>query len=155
MHSTEICIGESSVVAAVKSHRNFERTLKNRSLDLALARPPFKTQSSLMRIDGDEFLNTVALYLPHYDEDGLKKVVDKLTTPDPFSLPPVEVERGEDLVTLRRREGCGDPVHRARGGIDPPEVGQEVRRTPDEARALPDQGQGDLCKRAVHRSGNG
>ena len=55
MHSTEICIGESSVVAAAKSHRNFERTLKNRSLDLALARPAFKTQPGLMRIDRDEF----------------------------------------------------------------------------------------------------
>src|SRR6478609_8808581 len=51
----EICIGESSVVAAAESHRNFERTLKNRSLDLALARPPFETQPGLVRIDGNEF----------------------------------------------------------------------------------------------------
>src|SRR5438067_12052321 len=51
----EICIGESSVVAAAKSHGNFERTLKNRSLDLALARPSFKTQPGFTRIDRDEF----------------------------------------------------------------------------------------------------
>lgn len=54
------------------------------------------------RIDGDEFLNTVALYLPHYDREGLKNVIDRLTKPDPEFMPPVDVERGEDLVTLVR-----------------------------------------------------
>src|SRR6267142_4181976 len=51
----EICIGESSVVAAVESHGNFERTLKNRSLDFVLPYPSFKTQPGLMGIDRDEF----------------------------------------------------------------------------------------------------
>src|SRR6266480_1928236 len=50
-----LSIGRSSVAGAAKSNRNFERTLKNRSLDLALARSPFKTQPGLMRIDCDEF----------------------------------------------------------------------------------------------------
>jgi type III restriction enzyme len=54
------------------------------------------------RIDADEYLNTVSLYLPHYDETGLKKVLDRLTTPDPDILPPVEVRPGEDIVTLNR-----------------------------------------------------
>lgn len=57
------------------------------------------------RIESDEFLNTVALYLPHYDEEGLKRVVDQLMTPDPDFLPPVEVERGENMATLSRRGG--------------------------------------------------
>ncbi len=55
------------------------------------------------RIESDELLNTVALYLPHYDEDGLKRVVDFLTTPNPDVLPPADIELGEDVVTLSRR----------------------------------------------------
>ncbi len=54
------------------------------------------------RIDSDERLNTVVLYLPHYDEAGLKKVVDRLTTPDPNILPPTEVRMGERALTLER-----------------------------------------------------
>jgi type III restriction enzyme len=54
------------------------------------------------RIDSDERLNTVTLYLPHYDEAGLKKVVDRLTTPDPTILPPTEVRMGEQALTLKR-----------------------------------------------------
>src|SRR5215831_19744768 len=44
-----------SSVSAAESDRNFDGTLKNRSLDFAVARSPFKTQPSLMRINGDEF----------------------------------------------------------------------------------------------------
>jgi type III restriction enzyme len=54
------------------------------------------------RVDSDEHLNTVALYLPHYDEAGLKKVVDKLTSKDPNVLPPSDFEKGEDVVPLCR-----------------------------------------------------
>jgi type III restriction enzyme len=54
------------------------------------------------RIDADEYLNTVALYLPHYDETGLHRVVDRLTAPDPDILPPVSIVKGEDLITLHR-----------------------------------------------------
>lgn len=60
------------------------------------------------RIDSDEHLNTVALYLPHYDEAGLKKVVDRLTAPDYNVLPPVRVEKGEDLVTLGKAENSDE-----------------------------------------------
>ena len=56
------------------------------------------------RISSDEFLNSVALYLPHYDEQGLHRVIDKLTTPDAEIMPPVDVEKGADLVTLSRSE---------------------------------------------------
>lgn len=54
------------------------------------------------RIGSDEHLNTVVLYLPHYNEAGLKKVVDRLTTPDPTILPPTEVRLGEQALTLER-----------------------------------------------------
>ncbi len=57
------------------------------------------------RISGDEFLNSVALYLPHYDEGGLKRVIASLTTPDPDILPPVDIERGEDILTFTRSSG--------------------------------------------------
>jgi type III restriction enzyme len=54
------------------------------------------------RIASDEFLNTVALYLPHYDEEGLDAVIARLITPDPDILPPVRVEKGENMVVLNR-----------------------------------------------------
>lgn len=60
------------------------------------------------RIDSDEHLNTVALYLPHYDEAGLKKVVDQLTDPEHYVVPPIKVEKGEDVVTLVRAENSDE-----------------------------------------------
>jgi type III restriction enzyme len=60
------------------------------------------------RVDSDEHLNTVALYLPHYDEAGLKKVVDKLTSKDPNVLPPSDFEKGEDVVSLGRAPGSDE-----------------------------------------------
>lgn len=56
------------------------------------------------RIEQRDFLNTVALYLPHYDADGLRKVVDNLKG-DPDIVPPTEVEMGKTQVTLVRRAG--------------------------------------------------
>lgn len=52
------------------------------------------------RIEDDEFLGSVALFLPHYDEEGLKAIVDKLEDPDTGS--PVKVERNADLVLYER-----------------------------------------------------
>jgi type III restriction enzyme len=60
------------------------------------------------RVDSDEYLNTVALYLPHYDQAGLKRVVTRLTTPDPDILPPVRVEKGDDMITLSRAAGTDE-----------------------------------------------
>lgn len=57
------------------------------------------------RIDADEHLNTVALYLPHYNEKELNAVVDKLKANDPDLMPPTQVVEGEETVTLRRAEG--------------------------------------------------
>ena len=58
------------------------------------------------RIEDDEFLGSVALFLPHYDEDGLKAIVEKLEDPDTGS--PVKVERKADLALYARAEDKAD-----------------------------------------------
>ncbi len=52
------------------------------------------------RVEGNELLNGVPLYLPHYDRIGLRAIVDKLN--DPENSPPTEIIEGSQLVTLRR-----------------------------------------------------
>jgi type III restriction enzyme len=59
------------------------------------------------RIDSDESLNSVALYLPYYDHATVKKIVDRLTG-DPSVMPPTDVREGADRVRLRPREGAED-----------------------------------------------
>ena len=54
------------------------------------------------RVEDDEFLGSVALFLPHYDENGLKSIVSKLEDPDTGS--PVKVERRAELALYRRAE---------------------------------------------------
>jgi type III restriction enzyme len=49
------------------------------------------------RILSDDFLNSVSLYLPNWDEDALDQVVDHLTSSE--DAIPTTVERGENLVT--------------------------------------------------------
>lgn len=54
------------------------------------------------RIEGSELLNSVSLYLPHYDADGLSRVVNHLKQGDPMELPPTDVDDGAKLVTFKR-----------------------------------------------------
>lgn len=55
------------------------------------------------RVEEHELLNTVALYLPHFDKEGVQSVVDRLKS-DPDTVPPTDVETdGNSLVTLTRR----------------------------------------------------
>jgi type III restriction enzyme len=56
------------------------------------------------RIIDNEVLNTVALYLPHYDAKGLDRVIAKLSKPDD-GMPPVTIEDSDDLAELHRRMG--------------------------------------------------
>jgi len=56
------------------------------------------------RVEGSDLLNTVALYLPHYDRTGLHAIVDKLN--DPEIATPTEVIEGSRLVTLKQ-----NPAH--------------------------------------------
>jgi len=53
-------------------------------------------------VSTDEHLNTVSLYLPHYDKKGLAKVIDRLQADDPTNMPPVKIREGGDRVTLGR-----------------------------------------------------
>jgi type III restriction enzyme len=54
------------------------------------------------RVEGDLRLNTVALYLPYYDEESLNQVIDYLESPDPAVGLPSGVRRGENLVEVAR-----------------------------------------------------
>lgn len=56
------------------------------------------------RIVDNETLNTVALYLPHYDAKGLERVVAKLSKPDD-GMPPVQIEESDDVAELHRAKG--------------------------------------------------
>lgn len=56
------------------------------------------------RIVDDEKLNTVPLYLPHYDRKNLDKIIKKLSKPDDGTAP-VEVELGEEVIDLHRAAG--------------------------------------------------
>jgi type III restriction enzyme len=53
-------------------------------------------------IEGQDFLNTVSLYLPHYDKEGLTAILEKLNNPDPEIGSAVDVEDGTKLVSLIR-----------------------------------------------------
>lgn len=57
------------------------------------------------RIVDDELLNTVKLYLPHYDSKELEKIIARLSKPDD-GLAPIDVHKGEDVVELRRASGA-------------------------------------------------
>ena len=59
------------------------------------------------RIDADEHLNTVALYLPFYDADAVDKVVTRLTG-DPDLVPPMEVRKGRTGMSLIRASGADE-----------------------------------------------
>ena len=56
------------------------------------------------RIDANEHLNTVALYLPFYDSDTVEKIVKRLTG-DPGIMPPTKVREGKESVMLQRNAG--------------------------------------------------
>lgn len=52
-----------------------------------------------------ELLNSVALFLPYYDRDALDQIIERLSRPDPDQgLPGIKVERGNNLVELKRNE---------------------------------------------------
>jgi len=53
-------------------------------------------------VSASEFLNSVCLYLPYYDEQALDSAIEFLTKPDPEVGFPTRVQRGEKLVTLKR-----------------------------------------------------
>lgn len=65
------------------------------------------------RVEERELLNTVALYLPYFDQQGVQKIVDRLRS-DPDTVPPTEVETdGNSLVTLTRRTDAAADAFKA------------------------------------------
>jgi type III restriction enzyme len=64
-------------------------------------------------VETSDFLNSVALYLPHYDQPGLNRVIERLTKQDPEIMPPVEFRRGEDQVTVVRSPKVQERVFKA------------------------------------------
>ena len=53
-------------------------------------------------VSASDFLNSVSLYLPYYDDDSLKEVIEYLTDPDPEIGFPTRVQRGDNLATFKR-----------------------------------------------------
>jgi type III restriction enzyme len=55
-------------------------------------------------ITSNDFLNTVSLYLPHFDKKALTKVIEYLSKPDTGVVVPPEIVEGDDLLELPRDE---------------------------------------------------
>jgi type III restriction enzyme len=55
-------------------------------------------------IHTNDFLNSVALYLPHYDRKALKKVIDYLSKPETGLAAPPEIVEGDELQDLTRNQ---------------------------------------------------
>ena len=67
-------------------------------------------------VPGNDFLNSVALYLPEYDRDAVESVIKRLQQPDPEAgLPGTDVQSGNDLVELRRAAGLDEVFAAAQG----------------------------------------
>ena len=92
------------------------------------------------RVEKDESLNSVSLFLPHYDTKGVASVVDRLTDSDHEFVPPTQVQTSADAVTLHRADGS-EPIFEAlsklRGYTVPTSRKvKQVRRMMSLARAL-------------------
>ena len=57
------------------------------------------------RVERDETLNSVALFLPHYDAEGVRKVIERLQDPEHEFVPPVDIEQARETQTLERAPG--------------------------------------------------
>ncbi len=85
------------------------------------------------RIENQDFLNTVSLYLPHYDQEGLNQVIENLKS-DPESVPPTDVVEGAEQITLYRsteHAACFDALQ----GLPSYRV-ERIRKTSDTRRLM-------------------
>lgn len=57
------------------------------------------------RVVDDELLNTVSLFLPHYNAKGLEAIVARLSKPDTDLMPPVDVQLADEAGEFRRTAG--------------------------------------------------
>lgn len=60
------------------------------------------------RIDSDDILNRVGLYLPHYDAETVTRVVDYLSRPGSEYNTGTEVETGDETILLVKARGMED-----------------------------------------------
>jgi len=60
------------------------------------------------RVEGQDLLNSVALFLPHYDKDGINLVISHLESDDPDATPLSEIRDGNEEILLNRREDMAD-----------------------------------------------
>jgi type III restriction enzyme len=85
------------------------------------------------RIENQDYLNSVSLYLPHYDQEGLNQVIEHLKS-DPESVPPTDVVEGAEQVTLYRsaeHAACFDALQ----GVPSYRV-ERIRKTSDTRRLM-------------------
>ncbi|WP_161567374.1 DEAD/DEAH box helicase [Exiguobacterium sp. SH3S2] len=78
------------------------RTAKDHTLIAQLVGRMVRTPLA-RRIEGQELLNSVSLYLPYYDSEGLEEVINFLKS-DSDSVPPTEVEKGNNQAVYYRRK---------------------------------------------------
>lgn len=78
------------------------------------------------RIESDASLNDVHLYLPHYDNEAVKNVIEDLQ--DVEHVPPTKTGSARELVILKRREGIDD-VFEALNGLVTYRVNAVRKRT--------------------------
>lgn len=57
------------------------------------------------KVEGNEALNSVALFLPHYDKQGVKTIVERLSHPDPEEGMAIDIMNGDDLMTVILEKG--------------------------------------------------
>lgn len=62
------------------------------------------------KVEGNEVLNSVALFLPHYDEQGVRTIIDRLSHPDPEEGMTIDVVHGDDLMTVMIDKGRQDCI---------------------------------------------
>ena len=68
------------------------------------------------RVSGSDLLNSVALYLPYYDEKALDSVIKRLSEPDPDQgLPGMDVKSGKNVVELTVAPGLDAAFDAAQG----------------------------------------
>ncbi len=68
------------------------------------------------RVSGSDLLNSVALYLPYYDEKALDSVIKRLSEPDPDQgLPGIDVKSGKNVVEFTVAPGLEAAFDAAQG----------------------------------------
>lgn len=103
------------------------------------------------RIESDASLNDVHLYLPHYDNEAVKNVIEDLQ--DIEHVPPTKTGSARELVILKRRSGIDD-VFEALNGLVTYRVNAvrkrtALRRLMDLARGITWDKIDEECQKAV------